>query len=119
MTNPTGKPFTVTEITRRIKDALEGTFGLVEVTGDVTNFRGASSGGHLYFSLADSDSRHVVQAQIPVTVFAGVARGLTFQLAQGKKITVTGNLEVYAPQGKYQIIARKVSPAGEGDLMAR
>ena len=119
MINPTGKPFTVTEITRRIKDALEGTFGLVEVTGDVTNFRGASSGGHLYFSLADSDSRHVVQAQIPVTVFAGVARGLTFQLAQGKKITVTGNLEVYAPQGKYQIIARKVAPAGEGDLMAR
>ena len=36
-----------------------------------------------------------------------------------RKITVTGNLEVYAPQGKYQIIARKVAPAGEGDLMAR
>ena len=119
MLSPSGKPFSVTELTRRIKDTLEGTFGMVEVTGDITNFRGASTGGHLYFSLADSDARHMVQAQIPVTVFAGVARGLTFQLGLGKKITVTGNLEVYAPQGKYQIIARKVVPAGEGELMAR
>lgn len=120
MLSPSGKPFTVTALTRLIKEKLEGEFGIVEVTGDITNFRGASTGGHLYFSLADSDARHVVQAQIPVTVFAGVARGLGFKLELGKKITVSGPLEVYAPQGKYQIIARKVVAAGEdGQLMAR
>ncbi|NCC94419.1 MAG: exodeoxyribonuclease VII large subunit, partial [Opitutae bacterium] len=44
--------FTVTRLTRRIKQTLEGALGSVWVEGEVSNVRRPAS-GHLYFTLKD------------------------------------------------------------------
>ena len=113
MLNPTGKPFTVTELTQKIKQLLEGSVGTVRITGELSNIRPASANGHLYFTIKDAG------AQINAVMFAGNLRTVAFALENGVKVVATGDLTVYAQRGQYQIIVRKMDRVGQGDLMAR
>ena len=113
MLNPTGKPFTVTEITQKIKSLLEGSVGTVQITGELSNVRPPSSNGHLYFTIKDAG------AQIGAVMFAGNLRAVSFKPENGVKVDATGEISVYAQRGVYQIVVRKMSPVGQGDLMAR
>ena len=113
MLNPTGKPFTVTEITQKIKNLLEGSLGTVQITGELSNIRPPSSNGHLYFTIKDAG------AQIGAVMFAGNLRTVTFKPENGVKVDATGEISVYAQRGVYQIVVRKMTPVGQGDLMAR
>ena len=113
MLNPTGKPFTVTEITQRIKGLLEGSVGTVQITGELSNIRPASSNGHLYFTIKDAG------AQIGAVMFADNLRTVTFKPENGVKVDATGEISVYAQRGVYQIVVRKMTPVGQGDLMAQ
>ena len=45
--------FTVTEVTRDIKELLEDTFAAVWVEGEISNWRVVQS-GHAYFTLKDA-----------------------------------------------------------------
>jgi len=45
-------PFSVSELTVKIRDSLEKTFASVWVEGEISNFRQHSS-GHWYFTLKD------------------------------------------------------------------
>jgi len=101
--------FTVTEFTRRIKRLLEGSIGPEWIKGEVSNFRRQAS-GHLYFSLKDEN------AQLPVVMFRGNAAGLEFELDNGAEIAVFGELSVYEPHGRYQLIARSAIASGQGRL---
>ncbi len=100
---------TVSEFTRRIKRLIEGSFGPSWVRGEVSNFRRQSS-GHLYFTLKDAG------AQLPAVMFRGNAAGLEFELDNGAEVLVFGELSVYEPHGRYQLIARAVVDAGQGRL---
>ena len=113
MLNPTGKPFTVTEITQKIKNLLEGSVGTVQITGELSNIRPPSANGHLYFTIKDAG------AQIGAVMFAGNLRALSFKPENGVKVDATGEISVYAQRGVYQIVVRKMTPVGQGDLMAR
>ena len=113
MLNSTGKPFTVTEITRKIKTLLEGSVGTVQITGELSNIRPPSSNGHLYFTIKDAG------AQIGAVMFAGNLRAVTFKPENGVQVNATGEISVYAQRGQYQIIVRKMDRVGQGDLMAR
>ena len=113
MLNATGKPFTVTEITQRIKSLLEGSVGTVQITGELSNIRPASANGHLYFTIKDAG------AQIGAVMFAGNLRTVSFKPENGVKVDATGEISVYAQRGVYQIVVRKMTPVGQGDLMAR
>ena len=113
MLNPTGKPFTVTEITQKIKGLLEGSIGTVQITGELSNIRPPSSNGHLYFTIKDAG------AQIGAVMFAGNLRAVSFKPENGVKVDATGEISVYAQRGVYQIVVRKMTPVGQGDLMAR
>ena len=113
MINPTGKPFTVTEITQKIKGLLEGSIGTVQITGELSNIRPPSSNGHLYFTIKDAG------AQIGAVMFAGNLRMVSFRPENGVKVDATGEISVYAQRGVYQIVVRKMTPVGQGDLMAR
>lgn len=104
--------WTVSEITARIKQLLEGNFAAVTVTGEVSNCRSSAS-GHLYFSLKDKN------ALISAVLFAGQLTRAPFRPKDGQKIIVTGNLVLYEPRGSYQIRCQTVQLAGEGDLLAR
>lgn len=101
---------TVSELTAQVKELLEPRFARVLVRGEVTNFRGASARGHLYFALKDS------RASIDVKVWASQAARLRFQLKDGLAVVVEGSVDVYEPQGRYSLIAQRVEPEGVGAL---
>lgn len=101
-------PYSVTEISVLVRKRLEEEFGHVSVEGEVTDYRGANSSGHRYFSLKDSSSR------IAAVLFGGTR--CPFELEAGMKVVAEGRLTAYAGTSRYQIIVRslrKTSDAGE------
>ncbi len=106
--------YTVSEITKHIKDLFDLDPALLSVTvkGEVSNCKYASS-GHLYFTLKDK------KAQINVVMWASSVKGLLFRVVNGDEITVTGSVSVYEPSGAYQLYARKITKAGVGELYER
>ncbi|MCI0672650.1 MAG: exodeoxyribonuclease VII large subunit, partial [Myxococcaceae bacterium] len=101
---------TVGELTRSIKGTLEGAFPHVLVKGEVSGFRGVHQRGHLFFALKDAE------ASIEVKVWASAASRLKFTLRDGMSLIVEGSVDVYAPQGRYSLVAQRLEPAGEGAL---
>lgn len=106
------KIYTVSELTREIRGALEKTFGTIWVEGEISNFRRADS-GHCYFTLKDAG------AQLTAVMFRTEAADLTFPLADGLQVVALGNISVYEPRGQYQIICRRLLPKGLGALQAQ
>ncbi|MDR2029758.1 MAG: exodeoxyribonuclease VII large subunit [Treponema sp.] len=103
--------FTVSELTERIRENLEGAFGQIRVEGELSNCR-PSSTGHLYFTLKDAG------AAISAVMFKNRLRGLSFEPKDGMLLRVRGSLSVYAQRGTYQIICEEIEEAGAGDILA-
>jgi exodeoxyribonuclease VII large subunit len=103
------KIFTVSELSQEIKNLLEKRFPDVWVTGEVSNFRGATS-GHLYFTLKDAS------AQIRAVCFRNQARYLKFKPQDGISVIARGHLSVYEARGEYQLYVDYLEPAGIGAL---
>ena len=106
---PQRKIFTVSELSLEIKALLEKRFPDVWVTGEVSNFRGATS-GHLYFTLKDAS------AQIRAVCFRNQARYLKFKPQDGISVIARGHLSVYEARGEYQFYVDYLEPAGIGAL---
>ena len=102
---------TVTEITYAIKQSLEGGFSHVTVHGEISNFKRQSS-GHWYFSIKDTHS------QLSCVCFRGSNSKLGFVPRDGQKVSVKGQITVYAPRGNYQLLCYEVRPVGVGDILA-
>ncbi len=102
---------TVSELTRRIRQALESGIGRVWVEGEISNLRQQNS-GHQYFSLKDAD------AQIRCVLFRGQNRDQA-PLRDGMQVQIQGDLSVFEAQGQYQIVVRIVQQKGVGELQAR
>jgi exodeoxyribonuclease VII large subunit len=105
------KVFTVTEITRAIKDHLESRFTALEVEGEISNFR-PSSTGHYYFTLKDQG------AMLSAVMFKNRLGTLRFIPSDGKQVRVTGRLSLYEQRGSYQIICESMMQAGQGEILA-
>jgi exodeoxyribonuclease VII large subunit len=84
-------------------------FSDVWIEGEVSNFKAYAS-GHLYFALKDEGS------QLQAVCFRHSAQRLKFQLEDGLAVIGHGRLEVYQPNGKYQIILDTIEPKGLGAL---
>lgn len=108
----TNKLLTVSELTLAIKSILEKKFTFVCLKGEISNFKCQVS-GHMYFSLKDDMS------QISCVLFKGNARGLEKFPKNGDQIIVEAQLSVYPPRGNYQLIVRKISFIGMGDLLLK
>lgn len=106
------KVLKVTELTRYIKAQLEGRFTQLWVQGEISNLRRQSS-GHVYFSLKDAGS------QLPCVLFAGDAMQQGFELQDGMEVLLFGSLSVYAPHGRYQLIAKRAIQSGLGQLQIK
>jgi len=100
---------TVTQLTDAIKQTLEGGFGIVWVTGEVSNLRRPAS-GHVYATLKDETS------QIRVVVFRSAAVRMGFDLEDGMEIVCRGRVNVYPARGEYQLIVDTAEPKGLGAL---
>ncbi len=104
------KTYSVTELTRTIKETLEDRFGAVWVEGEISNLRQPAS-GHCYFTLKDA------QAQLSAVLFRGNQRNLPFVLKDGLNVRACGEVTVYEARGAYQVIVRRMEEAGKGALL--
>lgn len=104
------KALTVTELTQRIKGAIEPAFSNIWVQGEVSNYRPSAS-GHLYFSLKDGNST------VSIAFFgAGGRKRLPFDLKDGLQILCHGKISLYGPRGTYQLVIDQIEPLGAGAL---
>jgi len=101
----------VSELTTLIKETLESQFYSIQVEGEISNFKAASS-GHYYFSLKDGN------AVISAVFFKNAAKNISFTPSDGQLIRVTGDISVYPQRGSYQIICHSMERAGEGEILA-
>lgn len=99
----------VSKYTAAIKKALEGRIPAAWVLGEISNLRSQSS-GHLYFSLKDAG------AQIPAVMFRAQSSLLGFAPRDGAQVLALGEISVYEPHGRYQLIVRELRESGEGRL---
>jgi len=106
--------YTVTELTREIKKALEGSdaFTGIWVKGEIYNLTYHSS-GHIYFTLKDDN------ALIAATFFKGANRGLKFRLEEGMQVLALGSVTLFEKRGTYQLNVAQVRPEGIGELQKR
>ncbi|HEY0095802.1 MAG TPA: exodeoxyribonuclease VII large subunit [Archangium sp.] len=109
-TPPARTVLTVGELTQQLKLTIESRFPRVLVRGEVSGFRGPNARGHLYFSLKDAE------ASLEVKMWASQAARLRFALRDGLAVVAEGSVDVYAPAGRYSLIAQKLEPEGEGAL---
>ena len=82
------------------------------VSGEVSNFRRQNS-GHCYFSLKDAAS------QLPCVLFSRQAAQLDFELQNGQAVTLYGEINVFAPHGRYQLLVRFALKSGAGHLQVQ
>ena len=80
--------------------------------GEVSNCKYHAS-GHIYFTLKDT------AGAIACVMFAGNRRGLTFRMKEGDNVIVSGSVQVYERDGKYQLYAREISLDGVGERYVR
>jgi exodeoxyribonuclease VII large subunit len=106
------KILTVSELTRRVRSLLEEQIGWVWVEGEVSNVRRQSS-GHSYFTLKDAG------AQLSCVLFKNSLHAGMPKLDDGLCVHAFGEISVFEPQGKYQMIVRELQAAGEGVLQMR
>ena len=103
--------YSVGQVNTYIKNMFAQDFMMqrISVKGEVSNCKYHSS-GHIYFTLKDP------AGTINAIMFAGNRRGLSFQMKEGDKVIVTGSVEVYERDGKYQLYAREIELDGAGNL---
>ncbi len=109
MLAPGQKAASVSELVAHIKHTLEDTFNEVMVEGEITGISHAHS-GHCYFNLMDEE------ASISCAFFRqDLLRHPGFKnIKEGDRVLVYGPLTVYQKRGSFQILAKRVLPAGEG-----
>jgi exodeoxyribonuclease VII large subunit len=104
---------TVSELTRVVREILEGRIGEVWVEGEISNLRKQSSGHH-YFTLKDD------RAQIACVMFArSYGAQSRIALVDGMQVQAYGLVTVYEARGQYQLIVQLIQPRGLGLLQAK
>ncbi len=103
--------WTVTELTRYLRQVLESDSSLqdVWVQGEISNFSRPSS-GHIYFTLKDSGS------SLRCVVWKTDASRLRLALQDGIAVEAHGAISVYEVGGQYQLYVNLIKPVGEGVL---
>jgi len=83
--------------------------GSISVSGEISNCTYHRS-GHIYFTMKDE------AAAISCVMFASARRGLAFRMKNGDRVVVTGSVDVFERDGRYQLYARKIRLEGAGVL---
>jgi exodeoxyribonuclease VII large subunit len=109
MSTPEPQAISVSDLTKQIKNVLEGSFPILWISGEISNFVHHGS-GHMYFTLKDE------KAEIRGVMFKGFNQFLHFKPENGMQVLLQGDLTLYEARGQYQIVAKKMEPAGIGTL---
>ena len=110
---PNNNPeLTVSELASALKRTVEDRFGLVRVRGEISNYRGPHSSGHVYFSLKDQNAR------LDAVIWKGAFARLRTRPEEGLEVIATGKITTFPGKSSYQIVIESIEPAGVGALMA-
>lgn len=106
--------YSVAQVNTYIKNMFSQDYMLrsIMVRGEVSNCK-YHSFGHIYFTLKDK------LGVISCVMFAGNRGGLSFPLKEGMQVVISGNVDVYERDGKYQLYAKKITLDGIGQLYER
>ncbi|MGN0341326.1 MAG: exodeoxyribonuclease VII large subunit [Roseburia sp.] len=104
----------VYQINQYIKNMFAQDFMLrnICIKGEVSNCKYHSS-GHIYFRLKENGSA------MDAVMFVKDRKGLKFSMQDGDQVQVTGSIQVYDRDGRYQLYAKEIELAGAGDLYQR
>lgn len=102
--------YSVLQINKYILNMFKNDYMLndVCVQGEISNCKYHSTG--IYFSLKDEES------VISCVMFKRAQAGLKVRLSDGMKVIVSGSIESFVRDGKYQIYVKSVEEKGLGDL---
>ena len=106
--------YTVAQVTKYIRDVLEGDQLLADlwVNGEVANVARPGS-GHVYFTIRDSD------ASLRCVMFRAAESGGADVLTQGAAVISHGRVSIYEVRGDLQMIVDIVQPEGVGELQLK
>ena len=103
--------YSVGQVNTYIKNMFAQDFMMqrICIKGEVSNCKYHTS-GHIYFTLKDATGT------LNAVMFAGYRRGMNFTMKEGDNIIVTGSVEIYERDGKYQLYAKEIELDGAGNL---
>ncbi|QCE33594.1 exodeoxyribonuclease VII large subunit [Acetobacteraceae bacterium] len=104
--------YSVSALSKEIKDTLEGKFSRIRVKGEITELKFYPS-GHIYFSLKDEGGK------ISGIVWRSQVPRLGLSPENGLEIVATGRVSAYGERSSYQFIVERFEYAGEGAMLAR
>ena len=93
---------TISRLNREVRYLLEGTFPLVWVEGEISNFTQPNS-GHWYFSLKDE------VAQVRCAMFRTQNRRLNFTPKDGTHVFAKARVSLYEGRGDFQLLIEHLS----------
>ena len=99
----------VTELNRRVRQLLEGSFPVLWISGEISGFKRYDS-GHCYFTLKDTS------AQVRCVMFRNRAALLDFAPREGMKVEARAVVSLYEGRGDFQLTIEALRPAGLGAL---
>ena len=107
------RPVSVTQLNEYISRIIstDPLLGSVVVAGETSGIKYHST-GHVYFTLADSESR--INCFLP----RDYVRELSYQLEDGMEVTITGFVSVFKKNGTYSLYVKDIEISGAGDLAA-
>src|SRR5260221_10548724 len=104
--------YSVAELDRRLKRAVEGSSADVWVEGEVSGAKPAPS-GHVYFALKDEREDAILECVMYRSSPVRARRLIT----DGARVQLRGRATVWAPRGRLQFIGELARPAGRGALL--
>ena len=100
--------FSVSDASALLKGVVETAFPRLRVRGELSQITRATS-GHMYMTIKDSG------AAISVIIWRGTP--VSFKLADGMEVIITGRFTTYPARSNYQIIASEIEMAGVGAIL--
>jgi len=101
--------YSVSRLNQEVRLLLEGTYPLLWIEGEISNFARPAS-GHCYFTLKDA------AAQVRCAMFRQKAMNVRFTPKNGDQVLVRAQLSLYPARGDYQLIVEHMEEAGDGAL---
>lgn len=102
------RPYTVSELLSEVGTSLRSSWRDIAVAGEIGRWE--VRGGHGYFTLKDRTGC------LNAIIFASDRERIPFRVEPGLEVVVRGSLDLWAPQGRFQLKAHDVEPVGAGAL---
>ena len=102
--------YSVSDISRVLKQTVEETFAHVRVRGELSRITIAKS-GHLYSDLKDEN------AVLNVVCWKGTVQTLSIRPEEGMEVICTGRITTFPNGSRYQMVIESMELAGEGALL--